>query len=158
MNYNRFSVFLAFFVIFFQSCDPLMLYDSYKNTENEKWTHKDAKNFEVKISDSLTTYNVLVNIRHTTDYPLSNLFVFITATAPSGTTVKDTLELFITDERGKWQGYGFGKIKHISRMYRKNVRFPRTGKYTFTIEQGMRLPEVPVTDVGLRIEKYRDLR
>jgi hypothetical protein len=51
-------------------------------------------------------------------------------------------------------GNGFGDIKLISRIYRKGVRFKNSGEYTFSIEQRMRLPEIPVTDVGLRIEKY----
>lgn len=152
-------IFLLFgFVLLFQSCDPLMIYDNYLKTDSGKWGHGDPKSFEVEIPDSIYSYNVLVNVRHTTDYPVSNLYVFLTVNGPDGESVRDTLEIFVTDTKGKWQGYGFGKIKHISRMYRKNVRFSRPGKYTFTIDQGMRYNEVPVTDVGLRIEKFKDFR
>lgn len=140
-----------------QSCDPLMVYDKYQKTENGEWTHADIKSYEVVVPDSTQSYNVLVNVRHSTSYPLSNLYVFITIRGPEGISVRDTLEIFVTDIRGKWQGYGFGKIKHISRMYKKNIRFSRPGTYTFTIEQAMRQAVVPVTDVGLRIEEFKDL-
>jgi len=100
----------------------------------------------------------LVNFRHTTDYPKSNLFVFITTTAPTGASRRDTLEIIIAEDNGKWKGNGFGDIKLVSKEYRKAVRFAVPGKYTFEIEQGMRIPEIPVTDVGLRIEEYRELR
>ena len=155
---RKFSIFLFPALFLLQSCDPLMIYDSYQETNQGIWHHSDIKSFEVEVIDSLTTYNLLVNIRHTTDYPYNNLFVFITTEGSSGNSIKDTLEISITDKRGKWLGYGFGKIKHISRMYKKNVRFSCPGKYVFIIEQAMRQQEVPVTDVGLRIEKFKDLR
>ena len=119
------------------------------------WHYQDIKNFETEITDSLQSYNLLVNIRHTTDYPTSNLFVFITTSGPAGISLKDTLEILVANERGKWLGYGFGKIKHISRMYKSNVRFSRPGNYVFTVEQAVREPEIPVTDVGFRIERYK---
>ena len=158
MKKNLLSFIILSSLLLLQSCDPLMVYDNYIATGDEMWKHSDIKTFEVEMPDTINSYNVLVNIRHTTDYPVSNLYVFVSIKGPDGVTLRDTLEIFITDERGKWEGYGFGKIKHISRMYKRNVRFSRPGKYTFTIEQGMRQTEVPVTDVGLRIEKYKDFR
>ena len=140
------------------SCDPYMVFDQYKKTEGGQWKWSDRKTFQVIMKDSLQMYNILVNIRHTTDYPKSNLFVFLTTTAPSGISRRDTLEIIIADNRGKWEGNGFGAIKLVSREFRKAVRFLYPGKYTFEIEQGMRMPEIPVTDVGLRIEEFKELR
>ena len=141
-------------LLFIYSCDPNMIYDKYQKTENGEWGWTDKKIFKVPISDSIKTYNILINIRHTTEYPKSNLFVFITTIGPDGSSMSDTVEVIVADKRGKWTGYGFGDIKLISRLYKKSVIFRRIGEYTFILEQGMRLPEVPVTDVGLRIEKY----
>ena len=149
-----FSIILAA-ILFTSACDPNMVYDAYEKTENGIWHYQDIKRFETEITDSLQSYNLLVNIRHTTDYPSSNLFVFIATTGPAGISMKDTLEILIANERGKWLGYGFGKIKHISRMYKNNVRFSRPGEYVFTVQQAVREPEIPVTDVGFRIEKYK---
>jgi gliding motility-associated lipoprotein GldH len=136
------------------SCDPQMVYDNYQKTEGGNWSWADKKTFKVKMEDSLRQFNILINIRHTTRYPKSNLFIFITITGPDGNSMRDTVELRVADEHGRWSGYGFGDIKLISRLYKKAATFRRTGEYTFVIEQGMRLQEVPVTDVGLRIEKY----
>jgi gliding motility-associated lipoprotein GldH len=135
-----------------------MVFDRYDKTEAGQWKWSDKKTFEPVMKDSLQMYNININIRHTTDYPKSNLFLFVTTTAPTGASRRDTIEIKIADDRGKWEGNGFGKIKLVSREYRKAVRFLYPGKYTFVIEQGMRMPEIPVTDVGLRIEEYRDLR
>ena len=153
----------TFFVLFgivllLSSCDPFMVFDQYQKTEGGQWKWSDKKTFEVDMEDSLKAYNIYVNIRHTTEYPKSNLFVFLTTSAPNGISRRDTLEIIIADDQGKWEGNGFGEIKLISRVYRKAVRFLYPGKYTFEIEQGMRMPEVPVTDIGLRIEKFKDTR
>jgi gliding motility-associated lipoprotein GldH len=140
------------------SCDPYMVYDEYIKTEGGQWKWSDKKTFEANMKDSIDFYNIIINIRHTTDYPKSNLFVFVTTTAPSGISRRDTVEILVADDRGKWKGNGFSDIKLISREYRKAIRFSIPGKYTFQIEQGMRIPEIPVTDVGLRIEEYRELK
>ena len=139
------------------SCDPLMVCDEYSKTEEGQWKWSDKKRFEVNMNDSLQFFNIFINVRHTTDYPKSNLFVFVTTTAPAGNSRRDTVEIIIADDKGKWKGNGFGDIKLVSREYRKIIRFPTRGVYTFEIEQGMRMPEIPVTDVGLRIEEHNKI-
>ena len=156
INMKQFFVVLGI-SLFMAACDPFMFYDEYSKTEGGQWKWSDIKRFEVNMTDSIKMFDILVNFRHTTDYPKSNLFVFITATAPNGNSRRDTVEIIIADDHGKWKGNGFSDIKLVSREYRKAVRFPVTGKYTFVIEQGMRMPEIPVTDIGLRIEEFRDL-
>jgi len=141
-------------ILVLSACDPNMEYDNFQKTENGEWSWEDKKVFKVSLEDSLRSYNVLINIRHTKDYPKSNLFLFVTATSPAGQSIRDTVEIQIADPGGKWLGHGFGNIRLVSRIYRKNVRFIQKGEYTFTLEQGMRLPRIPVTDVGLRIEKF----
>ena len=140
--------------LIFHSCDPGMVYDNFQKTDKGEWSWEDKKIFNVEINDSLKSYNILLNIRHTKDYPKSNLFVFVNIMAPDGQLLKDTVEIQIADNRGKWLGHGFGKIKLVTRMYRKGVKFGRKGEYIFTLEQAMRLPEIPVIDVGLRIENF----
>ena len=151
-------IIINLFLFILCSCDPDMVYDNYQKTENGKWTWSDKKSFNVDVSDSLKRYNILINIRHTTEYPKSNLFVFVITKAPNGYSMRDTVEIQIADKRGKWLGNGFGDIKLISRMYKKGITFRYTGEYTFIIEQGMRLPDIPVTDIGLRVEKYVELK
>jgi gliding motility-associated lipoprotein GldH len=149
--------FYLLILVLISSCDPYMVYDKYFPTAEGKWKWSDIKKFEVFMNDSINPYSILINIRHTTDYPKSNLFVFVTATAPDGHSRRDTVEILITDDHGRWKGNGFSDVKLVSREYRNAVRFPAKGTYIFEIEQGMRIPEIPVTDVGLRIEEYQQL-
>ena len=68
------------------------------------------------------------------------------------------MSIGIADDRGRWLGSGFGNIKLVRRLYIRDVRFASPGVYTFKLEQAMRLKEVPVTDVGIRIEKFVQLK
>jgi len=150
-------LFITGILLFVSSCDPYMHFDEYSKTEDGKWKWSDRKTFEVEMTDSLGLYDIVLNFRHTTDYPKSNLFVFVTTTSPTGDSRRDTVEIIIAEENGKWRGNGFSDIKLVSKEFRKAVRFLFPGKYIFEIEQGMRVPEIPVTDVGLRIAEFRSI-
>ena len=153
----KYLLILAGSLLLLGACDPFMYYDNYLRTDGGEWKWSDIKHFEVDMTDSTGAYDIVLNFRHTTDYPKSNLFVFVTTKAPNGASRRDTVEVSIADDRGKWKGNGFGKIKLVSREYRRAVRVPYKGIYRFDIEQGMRIPAIPVTDVGLRVEEYRKL-
>lgn len=136
------------------SCDPNMVYDQFEKTQGQSWDANDIKRFEVDVKDELSSYNVYVNIRHTKDYPKSNLYLFITIKGPRENEIRDTIDIRIADKHGKWTGSGFGEIKFVRKKIKENVRFAQKGKYIFEVEHGMRLKEIPVTDVGIRIEKF----
>jgi len=151
--------FLLFFVLTFTlaSCDPQMVFDKFEPTENGMWAWNDVKTFEAEIDDVTQAFNVYLNVRHTKEYPKSNLFIFVKLESPNGGILRDTVEIQIADEHGRWLGNGFGNIKFVRRLFRGNVHFASPGTYKFTLEQGMRIEKVPVTDVGVRIEKYQPL-
>ncbi len=59
------------------SCDPNMVYDHFEKTENGEWSWDDVKSFEVDMQDTVNAYNIFIDIRHTKEYPKSNLYVFL---------------------------------------------------------------------------------
>ena len=136
------------------SCDPNMVYDQFEKTHNQKWSWEDTKVFEIDIEDSLSYFNMYANIRHTKEYPKSNLYLFITIKSPLGDEIRDTVDIQIADKHGRWNGSGFGEIKFVRKKIKHGVRFANKGKYIVEVEQGMRIAEIPVTDVGIRVEKF----
>jgi gliding motility-associated lipoprotein GldH len=53
-------------------------------------------------------------------------------------------------------GHGLGSKFDTRLVFRKNLRFPASGKYVFEYEQAMRdEPLSGIEDIGLRIEKYK---
>lgn len=147
----------ALFLFTTYSCDPKMVYDQFQNTGDNQWSWDEKKVFEVEMEQPDEYYNIYLNVRHTKEYPKSNLYIFLTIDGPNEAQSRDTIDISIADSKGKWRGSGFGDIKFVRKKIREKVRFAFPGKYTFTLEQGMRLEELPVTDVGLRIEHYSSL-
>lgn len=134
------------------------MYEQYSAIPNKGW-HKDSSAvFDVPISDSSTLNNLYINLRNTSSYPFSNIYLFIKVTAPSGVFTRDTVEYILVDQYGRWNGKGFSKMLDNRLAYRKFVRFPQSGIYRFEVQQGMRMDVLPhITDIGLRIEKIEAL-
>ena len=152
---NRYPILIAVLLLLMPtiSCDPGMVYDQYLHNEKGQWTWTDAKEFKVDITDTLSMHNIYLQVRHTVDYPLSNLYMFVHVKSPTGQHRKDTINMILAEPDGKWTGRGNGNIRELMLLYRKGTKFRTPGTYVFTLEQAMREPELPVTDLGVRIER-----
>jgi len=139
------------FILF--ACDPGMVYHQFRKVEGGTWRWEDPKRFRVNISDTTHMHNIYLQVRHTVDYPLRNLYLFVQVEGPGGRQLRDTVNLVVAEPDGTWKGKGVSKLKELRLLYRKGTIFGDTGTYTFTLEQGMRTPALPVTDVGVRIER-----
>lgn len=144
------AVLLAFLA---GSCDPDMVYDRYEQVAGGNWSWEDEKSFPVEITDTTGLHNIYLQVRHTVEYPMSNLYMFVRVEGPGGQQLQDTVNMILAEPDGAWKGSGPGKLRELQLLYRKQARFATPGTYKFTLEQGMRRPEVPVTDVGVRIEQ-----
>ncbi|MFN4854011.1 MAG: gliding motility lipoprotein GldH [Bacteroidota bacterium] len=136
------------------ACDSNRLYEENKVIENQLWESKNRIPFMVEITDTNIRYNMYINVRNASDYPFSNLYLFMETRYPGGTYSKDTLECILADDKGQWLGNGSGDIWDNQIIFKRNIRFHKQGVYTFTLEQAMRLQKLPqILDVGIRIEK-----
>jgi len=138
------------------ACDPNRFYEKNVDFANESWSKDSIAAFEVEITDTLTVYNIYLNNRINGQYEYSNLYLFITTLLPNEKLMRDTLECILADPTGRWLGKGFGSVWSNKIPYRRNIRFPLTGKYTFYIEQAMREEELRhILNAGIRIEKSK---
>jgi len=151
---NKHLIGLLFFGILLTACDSGMIYDHFISSETGNWKWNDVAVFEVDITDTTSLNNIFLQVRHSTDYPLSNLYMFINVKGPGGQFRRDTVNMILAGPDGKWLGSGSGKLRELHLLYRSQVSFGVSGIYNFSIEQAMRKAELPVTDVGLRIEQY----
>jgi gliding motility-associated lipoprotein GldH len=149
-----FRNFLGFLLLIaLSACDSNRVYDQYMSTGDGMWSWKEVGVFEPEIKDTLSLNNIYLQIRHTVDYPMSNLYMFVVLKGPSGQFMRDTVNLILAAPDGRWIGKGTGKLRELQLLYRKQIRFSEPGTYHISIEQGMRSAELPVTDVGVRIER-----
>lgn len=150
-------------VIVISSCDDKRIYDSYQSTSNS-W-HKDSiVQFKFVPPDTVSAYNLFVNLRNTHEYPFNNLYLITTLTFPNGKTLKDTLEYKMAAPSGELLGTGFSDIKENKLWYKGHEQefvFDEDGEYTLAIRHAMRsngavngvIRLEGVTDVGFRIER-----
>jgi len=136
------------------SCDPNRLFEENYKIPNHLWNKDQSVEFISVVEDTLQVQNIYINIRNTGNYRYSNLYLYITTTAPSGQWIKDTLNIQLADSKGKWLGSGLGDIFFSRKLYKSYIRFPLKGDYKFSIQHGMRVDDLDgIRDVGIRIEK-----
>jgi gliding motility-associated lipoprotein GldH len=112
--------------------------------------------YDVIIEDTSALYNVYINIRNNKNYPYQNLWLFLENQNPDSSIVKDSVECYLADQRGKWLGSGMGSIIEMPILYQQQVKFNQKGMYQFRIVQGMRDDVLQgISDVGVRVEKLK---
>ena len=157
---NSFKCFFGLLLLGLASCDSNRVFDEYQSVPNT-W-HKDSViAFNITPPDSLKPYNLFVNLRNTSDYKYSNLFLIVEMNFPNGKRVKDTLEYVMAKPSGEFLGTGFTDVKENKLWYKEGVVFSEDGVYKVNIQHAMRengkIKGVEtlegITDIGFRIEQ-----
>jgi gliding motility-associated lipoprotein GldH len=142
------------FVLMLTSCINNDVYFQYKSVNEIGWSKDSVYKFDVSIDDTSALYNVYVNIRNNKIYPYQNLWLFLEKANPDHSKMKDSIECYLADQRGKWLGSGMGSILEMPVLYQQEVRFSHKGIYQYSIVQGMRDDIlIGISDVGVRVEK-----
>lgn len=152
------AIFSAVLMLLWGGCDRTMVFDRSVTVKGRSWHRAVQYPFLVTIEDTVSAYNLYVNLRHTGDYPYSNLFLFLHSSLPDGRLATDTLELVLADARGKWYGEGLGDLLSYRILYKKGVQLAQRGVYRFSLEQAMRSEALPaIVNVGFRVERAETL-
>tara|TARA_B110000003_G_C16649094_1_gene533371 strand:+ start:2800 stop:3309 length:510 start_codon:yes stop_codon:yes gene_type:complete len=117
--------------IMFISCDD-KVFDDYKSFEDQIWNTDSILVFKYAVRDTTSKNNLIIKVRHTTDYQFQNLYLFVR------NEKQDTLELMLANKEGKWLGRGVGDIREFEYVYRKNKMFSKKEEFILEIEQAMR--------------------
>jgi len=144
-------------IAMFISCNNNVVFDDYKTFENQIWNADSNVVFGHSVIDTTSKNQLVIKVRHTTNYEFQNLFLFITAEKT------DTLELLLANKEGKWLGKGIGDVREVEFVYRKDKVFAKKREVTFEIEQAMRYGELEkiqhlnnIKAIGLSIQKQND--
>lgn len=150
----RFAALTIFSVLLIASCDDARVYEENLPVPGAQWDQNEPLSFTVEIIDTAQSYNVYLNIRNAGTYRYSNLFLFVNTFAPGGGVQRDTVELTLAADDGKWLGSGLGDLKSSSTLFKRDVRFPISGVYRIELVQAMRInPLEGIHDAGIRVEK-----
>jgi len=146
------SILVLCFAWVLNSCDSNRVYEENFSVENNVWNYEDVKTFSFDIMDTLSPLDLYVNIRTTSDYQYSNLYVYLYSEYPNGYSDKDTLEFILAEQDGKWLGESSGTVIENQILISRGGRFPYSGKYTFKIQHAMREKDLAeIIDIGFRV-------
>lgn len=152
----RFLVVVVMAVTLF-SCDSQRVYETNKDFDEGLWSIKDTAQFIFTIEDTTLTYNILVNVRNTSDYETARLYMNYSLADSSGRILNQKLlELFLFDRKtGEPFGEsGIGDIFSHQPITEPAKRFPYRGKYRVQLNQAMRTDTLTnILSVGVRVEK-----
>lgn len=118
------------------------------------WDYDFKPSFAFEIKDTTARYSLYITLRHTNQYPYSNLWLLVHSNYEGVKPKSKRVELPLANIEGKWFGTGTGDIFEHRIPIQQNVRFDKIGTYYFKLEQDMRIHPLPdVMSVGLRVEK-----
>lgn len=142
---------------FLGSCAEPTVYQADVPIAEGVWDRSFKPVFEFDIADTVSRHDLFVDIRHTGEYPFSDLYLFVDLKGPNGRTGRDTVECLLADPTGRWYGKGLGFIfadrYQAKVLYKMGDRFPAAGQYSIGLEQAMRTEKLNgVLDVGVTVE------
>lgn len=140
------------FAVALSACDGDIVYSVQSELEADGWRQEQPLTFDVTITDTAQSYDVLINLRHTSSFPSQNLWLFTETFQPDSQVVRDTIECMLANTHGEWLGKGWGSLREMSVLYKQRYKFPQPGGYRFSIRHGMRVDALTgINDLGMEI-------
>ncbi|OJV38914.1 MAG: hypothetical protein BGO29_10920 [Bacteroidales bacterium 36-12] len=133
---KQFYILVLPFVLFL-SCSQNTNYTQYKIIDPIGWSMDSICVFLVDIKDS-SPYDLVINVRHTANYPYQNLWLFTEHISPDNSSVLDTIACVLADNAGKWLGSGSASIYDLPIIWKKDYKFATSGIQEIKIRHGMR--------------------
>ena len=148
------GIILLMAALWFSACTPNNTYEKNLPIEDRVWTWGEPYTFEVDVRDTLSDYNLFINVRHTNLYPKSNLWLKVITEKPSGEIENDRVEVALAERSGRWNGICTGDICFLSQLVAARRKLNESGTYKFTFEQDMRDSVLmEMLAIGMRMEK-----
>ena len=147
-------------ILCLNACIPSNTFEKNISMPKNKWSRDFVPHLEFDINDTACYYNMYLTMRHTDNYPYSNIWLNIKTLAPGELKfVQTRTEIPLAQADGKWLGRGMNEIfeitDHQMPLQRNGMlKFNRVGRYVVELQQIMRIDPLPeVMSVGIRLEK-----
>jgi gliding motility-associated lipoprotein GldH len=138
------------------NCKDNLIYQSEIEIPDGIWKIEKAAVFKVDLTDSLKVYDIKLSVTNSADYRYSNIWFFIKSISPQGFAHIDTVEFFLSENDGKWLGEKSANMWTSNPYYKRQLKFPYPGNYTFEIIQGMRDTSLKgINRIGFEIYEYK---
>ncbi len=153
---NRSFIVFLIPLILLINCTNKPLYDRVDSIPSDGWETGNKLMFEFPITDTTLSYDILFHVRNLQNYSYSNIWLFIEIAAPNSFVKRDTFEIMLADDAGRWLGKGIGNINSMLTPYRIETTFPFRGIYKITLQHAMRDELLKnMLDVGIRVQQHQ---
>jgi gliding motility-associated lipoprotein GldH len=149
----KFHFYIGFITLLLSACTGNTVFHKYVDINPNAWQQDSAAVFVFEATDTVSDYDVIIEIRNKNEYPYQNLYLFVYSTSPDSVVLGDTLNCILADNQGRFYGRGIASY-NLPILYMSKINFPKQGEYTFEIKQGMREEELRgISNIGLKIQK-----
>lgn len=144
-----FYISLFSLVLLCSACTPRTIYSSRHNLPLAGWDADTVVTF-CFLPDTIAAYDLLLFMRHTNLYPYQNIWLEVNIDS----TLTDTIEFYLADQRGQWLGSHNGRLYEMPVLYKSNYRFMRNDSCSLSIRHLMRDERLKgVSDIGLTVQQ-----
>lgn len=160
MRSGKFFLLAMVMLITLAGCGDHKVYQEYTDFESRYWLVGDTAKFEFTIDDTLSRYNLFCNIRNSTQYPYSRIFVNFSLSDTLGKNYHNALLndfLFDPKSGAPFGKTGLGDLYDHQLPVLNNYKFTSSGSYVVKLQQAMRTDTLEgVVSVGIGIQKAQD--
>ena len=144
-------------VVLLASCGKNVVLDELHSFKDSRWHMDSVVTVVWEPEQSEDPVFMSMYIRHSTEYPYNNLFLFRSIESTQGVEYTDTVNVALADPLGVWNGSGMSNLKTLEIPIGQGaVRFRDDERYTLKITQGMRDTVLfGIQDVGVQFEQIK---
>jgi gliding motility-associated lipoprotein GldH len=142
-------------VLSFSACQKVDVFEKNISLKDQHWPSSFKPEISFNISDTISSYNIFVVVRHNDTYRYNNLWLNIYTLSPGDSVTKpQALDLQLASNEQGWLGTGMDDIfEHRIKISQTPVSL-KAGTYRFQLEQIMRDdPLESILNVGIRVER-----
>ena len=144
-------------LVLLASCGKNVVLDELHSFKDSRWHMDSVVTVVWEPEQSEDPVFMSMYIRHSTEYPYNNLFLFRSIESTQGVEYTDTVNVALADPLGVWNGTGMSNLKTLEIPIGQGaVRFRDDERYTLKITQGMRDTVLyGIQDVGVQFEQVK---
>jgi len=144
-------------LVLLASCGKNVVLDELHSFKDSRWHMDSVVTVVWEPEQSEDPVFMSMYIRHSTEYPYNNLFLFRSIESTQGVEYTDTVNVALADPLGVWNGSGMSNLKTLEIPIGQGaVRFRDDERYTLKITQGMRDTVLyGIQDVGVQFEQVK---
>ncbi|MGB3590585.1 MAG: gliding motility lipoprotein GldH [Nonlabens sp.] len=161
------KIYLLLALVLLTACDERIVDTDHISFKQESWNASQAPEFKIQVNDSITAYDLFINLRNNHEYAFNNLWLISKIKLPRGKVITDTLEYRMAAADGSYLGTSRGGgIVENKLWLKEGIKFNEPGEYLLQLRQVMRkngsaapLEQLEgVLDVGYSVEKINQDR